>query len=55
MLNLSGVELFNCYTLVDITYTGVIRSEYDIKLRNQQRNYETLLQIVGLHTQPDYV
>tara|TARA_R110000803_G_scaffold31918_2_gene70690 strand:- start:388 stop:813 length:426 start_codon:yes stop_codon:yes gene_type:complete len=51
----SAINIFTCYTLVDITYTGVIRPGSDgiAKLkRNQQRNYETLLQIIGLRAQP---
>jgi len=40
------------YTLVDITDTGVYRSEADQLRRNQQRNWETVLQILGLRTQP---
>lgn len=40
-------------TLVDITATGVVRSNgnRDIE-RNQQRNFETILQVLGLRTQP---
>jgi hypothetical protein len=37
-------------TLVDITATGVTRG--DDKKRNQQRNWETVLQMFGLLTQP---
>ena len=51
----SAINIFTCYTLLDITYTGVIRagSDSNTKLkRNQQRNYETLLQIIGLRAQP---
>lgn len=42
------------YTLVDITSTGVIRSNFgeDTLERNQQRNWETVLQVLGLRTQP---
>lgn len=42
------------FTLVDITATGVIRSNFgeDCLERNQQRNWETILQILGLRTQP---
>jgi hypothetical protein len=40
------------YTLVDITDTGVYRSDFDQLRRNQQRNWETVLQILGLRTQP---
>ena len=37
-------------SLVDITCTGVTRG--DGKTRNQQRNWETVLQTVGILTQP---
>ena len=37
-------------TLVDITPTGVTRG--DSKERNQQRNWETVLQTIGILTQP---
>lgn len=37
-------------SLVDITATGVTRGES--KQRNQQRNWETVLQTVGILTQP---
>jgi len=40
------------YTLVDITNTGVTQvSDTEIMQRNQQRNWETILQVVGLRTQ----
>jgi hypothetical protein len=43
-------------TLVDITATGVIRSNGSRDLeRNQQRNFETVLQVLGLRTQPHIV
>jgi len=51
-----------CYTLFDITATGVINRpkpsndeniiEWTIK-RNQQNNLDTILQIVGLRSQPE--
>lgn len=41
------------YSLVDITPTGVVRGrEQDSVDRNQQRNWETVLQCIGLRTQP---
>lgn len=41
------------YTLVDITDTGVYRQkDENILERNQQRNWETVLQIIGLRAQP---
>lgn len=46
-------QFYTGYTLVDITATGVTRyrpeQEYQ---RNQQRNWETVLQTLGLRTQP---
>ena len=39
-----------CFTLIDVTPTGVTRG--DSKERNQQRNWETILQVLGLKTQP---
>lgn len=40
-------------TLVDITSTGVTRSDGSRDLeRNQQRNFETVLQVLSLRTQP---
>ena len=42
------------YTLVDITKTGVTRDNGSMD-RDQQRNYETVLQAVGLITQPHEV
>ncbi|CAB4221446.1 hypothetical protein UFOVP1636_309 [uncultured Caudovirales phage] len=40
------------YTLVDVTDTGVYRSDLNQLRRNQQRNWETVLQVLGLRTQP---
>ena len=39
-----------CLTLIDITNTGIRRG--DGKERDQQRNWETVLQVLGLKTQP---
>jgi hypothetical protein len=52
----SGLEFFTGYTLVDITPTRVIRSANtdDIR-RNQQRNWETVLQCMSLRTQPLHI
>lgn len=49
----SQEKTFLGYTLVDITPTGVVRSdvEHD-KERNQQRNWETVLQCIGIRAQP---
>lgn len=46
--------LYQGYTLVDITPTGVIdySSQNEFK-RNQQRNWETVLQILSLRTRPN--
>jgi hypothetical protein len=42
------------YTLVDITPTGVIRdSALQQMQRNQQRNWETVIQCISLLTQPN--
>lgn len=41
------------YTLVDITDTGVTRDRGTQELeRNQQRNWETVIQCIGLRAQP---
>lgn len=43
-------------TLVDITATGVIRytTENEVQ-RNQQRNWETVLQCIGIKAQPQHI
>ena len=41
---------FNLYTLVDITETGVLHN--DGTDRDQQRNYQTVVQTISIHTQP---
>lgn len=44
---------FSGYTLIDITNTGVYRpSTQLVTERNQQRNWETVVQVIGLRTQP---
>jgi len=44
---------FSGYTLVDITETGVTRDRGNQEMqRNQQRNWETVLQCIGLRAQP---
>lgn len=49
-------SIFQIVTLVDITATGVVRSNGTRDLeRNQQRNFETVLQVLGLRTQPHIV
>jgi hypothetical protein len=48
-----GLQFFAGYSLVDITATGVTRCVTDDNVeRNQQRNWETVLQCIGLRTQP---
>ena len=42
-----------CATLIDITETGVIRGES--QERDQQRNWQTVLQVLSLKTQPEIV
>lgn len=48
-------EIFKIFTTVDITPTGVINTndknckDYDLK-RNQQRNYDTLSQVISLRS-----
>jgi hypothetical protein len=52
----SNLYLFQGFTLVDVTATGVIRGQdSDNTERNQQRNWETLLQCIGLRTQPQNI
>lgn len=47
---------FQLLTLVDITATGVTRGDPGKELeRNQQRNFETVLQVLSLRTQPHIV
>ena len=51
-----NLHFFRGYSLVDITATGVTRSlDPDDLARNQQRNWETVLQCMGLRTQPLHV
>ena len=48
-------QLIRIMTTVDITPTGVRRKSDDpdwLLKRNQQRNHDTLLQVIGLRTQP---
>ena len=46
-----NLQIYTLYTLVDITPTGVTRGVDSLE-RDQQRNWETVLQAVGLITQP---
>lgn len=55
-MDTSGLQFFTGYSLVDITPTGVIRHhDPDNIERNQQRNWETVLQCLNLRTQPLYI
>lgn len=50
------MKFYTGVTLVDITATGVIRSTSDNELqRNQQRNWETVLQCIGIKAQPQLI
>ena len=47
---------FTGHTLVDITNTGVTRDRTGQEFqRNQQRNWETVLQCIGLRSQPMHI
>lgn len=47
------MQYYTGFTLVDITNTGVTRSRPgNDHVRNQQRNWETLIQVLSLRTQP---
>ena len=46
----SLAHFYTAFTLVDITATGVVRGDNEIK-RNQQRNWETITQLLQLRTQ----
>jgi hypothetical protein len=49
----SRMHYFAGFTLVDITETGVTRDRGTDELkRNQQRNWETVIQCISLRTQP---
>ena len=58
-----GLDYYTCVTLIDITKTDAVRhynksmseteAEYNIK-RNQQRNYQTMLQVISLRCQPSF-
>lgn len=55
-MNTEGLQFFTGYSLVDITATGVTRSVDPENLeRNQQRNWETVLQCMNLRTQPLHI
>jgi hypothetical protein len=48
----NSLHYYTGFTLVDITATGVTRGHNDDLYRNQQRNWETVLQSIGLISQP---
>lgn len=48
-----NIEHFTIITLVDITRTGITRNHAgEDRLRDQQRNWETVLQVLGIRAQP---
>jgi len=49
-----NIDIYTLYTLVDITPTGVVRGPDSLR-RDQQRNWETVLQAIGLVAQPTEV
>ena len=49
-INICMSPLITCMTLIDITATEVIKGSSSH--RDQQRNWETVLQLLGLKTQP---
>lgn len=51
----NNLQFFQGFSLVDITATGVTRGDNDSQERNQQRNWETVLQCMGLRTQPQNI
>ena len=54
-MNAANLQFFRGFSLVDITATGVTRGDSDSIERNQQRNWETVLQCIGLRTQPLHI
>lgn len=57
-------NLIRCYTMFDITFTGIAtrskpKENEDYKIwamgRNQQANFDTLLQVISLRSQPDLI
>lgn len=56
--------IIRCYTLFDITYTGILNKRTPINLvpektieweqnRNRQSNLDTIIQVISLRTQPE--
>lgn len=51
-MNNSRIYTYRVYTLVDVTHTGITRHSTALETqRNQQRNWESVIQILGLRTQ----
>lgn len=51
-----NLQFFAGFSLVDITPTGVTRgNDTNERERNQQRNWETVIQCLGLRTQPQNI
>jgi hypothetical protein len=49
----TNLDFYTLFTLVDITNTGITNSNFGGDLaRDQQRNWETVLQTIGLRAQP---
>jgi hypothetical protein len=55
IMTATNLQFFTGFTLVDITATGVIRGLDNELGRNQQRNWETVLQCISLRTQPHHI
>jgi hypothetical protein len=51
----TNIQFFQGFSLVDITATGITRGDNNSIERNQQRNWETVLQCIGLRTQPQNI
>lgn len=50
------MKFFTVLTLVDITNTGIVHQRSGLeKQRDQQRNWETVLQCIGLRAQPQLI
>lgn len=50
------MKFFTGITLVDITATGITRHRAEQEMeRNQQRNWDTVLQCIGLRAQPQMI
>ena len=53
---MSNLQFFQGFSLVDITPTGLIRGTSNDSIeRDQQRNWETVVQCMGLRTQPQHI